>query len=457
MGLAGPSLKVKTVKTTTRSMHDFLLFSAQSSRHVKCKSDLPCAGLSVKKDCNRMQLPGTKAPFTAGWQVALLIFLLMQTPSAQVNIQFGSYTEAEELECVLRSGDAGDPLLGIELLTLRNDRAGLPFYLARGKFLSDDMNFSRIGSFEFASVPSGGMAVNPVTNVFSVISSQTLYVLDTETGAEIRTLDVSGFGNLGNLEFDMKTQKMYGQYWDGGQEHFVEVDYERSTTQSIANINLRSKMSSTRAIDYIAGRFYLVADNQQLVGLSLETGEEVTRKTLSRSIGNGGIFFDGATQKLRALCRPFDDSSDFALCIIDPRTGEVSATSDDAERISAIAMADNAYDSANQIYFFREPAGLVAFNANTGKRIAGPFASANAASLTVIPRCECCVVSDLANTSNIVADLANDSITGRQLQQSSGSFAACNENTVVSATSRPEQQKLGVLAVLGAVALLGLG
>ena len=311
------------------------------------------------------------------------------------------------------------------------------------------MNFSRIGSFEFASVPSGGMAVNPVTNEFAVISSQTLYVLDTETGSEIRTLDVSAFGNLGNLEFDMKTQKLYGQYWDGGQEHFVDVDFERNTTASIATINLRSKMSSTRAIDYIAGRFYLVAENQQLLGLSLETGEELTRNTLSRSIGNGGIFFDGATQKLRALCRAFDDSFDFALCTVDPNTGEVSATSDDAERIPAIAMADNAYDSANQIYFFTEPGGLVAFHASTGKRIAGPFTSANAASLTVIPRCECCVVADLTN------NLTNSSNTGRQLQHIPRSFAACDEST--ASTSDCPKQKLSVLFVFGTFALLALG
>ena len=79
-----------------------------------------------------MQLPGTKAPCTARWQVALLMPLLMQTSPAQVNIQFGSYTEVQELQCVLQSGDAEDPLMGIELLTLGNDLAGLPFYLARG-------------------------------------------------------------------------------------------------------------------------------------------------------------------------------------------------------------------------------------------------------------------------------------------------------------------------------------
>lgn len=64
----------------------------------------------------------------------------------------------------------------------------------------------------------------------------------------------------------------------------MEVDYERNTTRSIATINLRYKLSGTRAIDYIAGRFCLVADNQQLVGLSLETGEEVTRNTLSHGL-----------------------------------------------------------------------------------------------------------------------------------------------------------------------------
>ncbi|CAE7811144.1 unnamed protein product [Symbiodinium microadriaticum] len=363
-----------------------------------------------------------------------------------VNIQFGSYTEVQELQCVLQSGDAEDPLMGIELLTC----------------LTDDVNFNRIGSFELELIKAGSMAVNPVTNVFAVISAmsqqtlsqQTLHVLDTETGAEVQTVDVSRFGFLDNLEFDLKTQKMYGQYWDGEKEHFVEVDYERNTTRSIAAINLRYKLSGTRAIDYIAGRFYLVADNQQLVGLSLETGEEVTRNTLSRSIGNGGIFFDGATQKLRALCRAFDDSFDFALCIVDPSTGEVSATSDDAERIPYIVFSGNAYDSANQVYFFEEPAGLVAFNANTGKRIAGPFTSANTASLTVVPRCECCVVADRDNSSNTVADLANGSNTGRQLQHSSGRFAVCNENSIVSGTSRPEPQKLGVLAVLATLAQL---
>ncbi|CAE7646364.1 unnamed protein product [Symbiodinium necroappetens] len=232
------------------------------------------------------------------------------------------------------------------------------------------------------------------------------------------------------------------------------INYERNTTRSIATINLRYKLSGTRAIDYIAGRFYLVADNQQLVGLSLETGEEVTRNTLSRFIGNGGIFFDGATQKLRALCRAFDDSFDFALCIVDPSTGEVSATSDDAERIPCIVFSGNAYDSANQVYFFEEPAGLVAFNANTGKRIAGPFTSANTASLTVVPRCECCVVADRDNSSNTVADLANGSNTGRQLQYNTGRFAACNAK--VSGTSRPEPQKLGALAVLTTLAQMAL-
>ena len=48
-----------------------------------------------------------------------------------MNIDFDSYTEAQELKCVLEMGDVGDPLMSIELLVLRNDRAGLPFHLAR--------------------------------------------------------------------------------------------------------------------------------------------------------------------------------------------------------------------------------------------------------------------------------------------------------------------------------------
>jgi hypothetical protein len=169
------------------------------------------------------------------------------------------------------------------------------------------------------------------------------------SGETSATIDVSNFGNLGNLQFDYRTQKLYGQYWDNSTqlEYFVHIDYLGSkTVRKIATVNLQFKLTLTRAIDYYQGIFYLIASSpsaqtNELVGLNISTGNEILRKKLTKTIGTGGIFFDGASRNLKSLCRAFQitptdlSNPDFALCSVDPSTGDLKPGVD-SERIKTL-------------------------------------------------------------------------------------------------------------------------
>jgi len=214
----------------------------------------------------------------------LLMIVYLGSANGQTDITFSSFTESEHLQCILKQGDMSkDPLNGVELAVIKNDSPGSPFYPARARFTANKIETTRLGTISFASVRSGGMALNPVTMVLAVITGEnTLYIINLNSGEYITTLDVSNFGNLGNLQFDYRTQKLYGQFWDSSTrlEHFVNIDYLGSkTVRKIATVNLQYKMVATRAIDYYLGIFYLIADDWELVGLNISTGNEIVRKT----------------------------------------------------------------------------------------------------------------------------------------------------------------------------------
>ena len=104
-------------------------------------------------------------------------------------------------------------------------------------------------------------------------------------------------------------------------------------------------MTSTRAIGYYQDIFYLITDNNELIGLNVRTGNEILRKKLTKTIGNGGIFFDGSYRNLKSLCRTFHitptdlSNPDFALCSVDPLTGDLKPGVD-SERIKTLEMGD---------------------------------------------------------------------------------------------------------------------
>jgi hypothetical protein len=385
----------------------------------------------------------------------LLMIVYLGSANGQTDITFSSFTESEHLQCILKQGDMSkDPLNGVELAVIKNDSPGSPFYPARARFTANKIETTRLGTISFASVRSGGMALNPVTMVLAVITGEnTLYIINLNSGEYITTLDVSNFGNLGNLQFDYRTQKLYGQFWDSSTrlEHFVNIDYLGSkTVRKIATVNLQYKMVATRAIDYYLGIFYLIADDWELVGLNISTGNEIVRKTLTLTIGNGGIFFDGASRNLKALCRPFQitpmdlSNPDFALCSVDSSTGVLKAAVD-SERIKALQMSDNALDSARQIYFFSGSVtgsleqnltnfGLFAFHSDTGKRIGGPFKeltdTTGVISMTVIPKCQCCKIQGSRRRESWEQlSFLFDMMSRRQSQTS---FTSCNKAGISS-------------------------
>jgi hypothetical protein len=372
---------------------------------------------------------GRSSSMGSGRMSALLMMIMyLGSATGQTDITFSSYTEFEQYQCVLKQGDIGkDQLSGVELMVIKNDGPGAPFYPARVRFTSPNQTEStRLGTISFAAVSMGGMALNPVTMVLAVISvdmirgEYKLHIVNMTSGETSTTLDVSNFRNLDNLQFDYRTQNLYGQYWDNSAnlEYFVNIDYLGSkAVRKIATVNLQFKLGSTRAIDYYQGIFYLIASSpsaqtSELVGLNISTGNEILRKTLTKSIGNGGIFFDGASRNLKSLCRPFQttptdwSNTDFALCSVDSSTGDLKPAGVDAERIKSLQMGENAFDSARQIYFFsgsleQNPnptkIGLLAFHSETGKRIGGPFNEhtsgtglSSVLAMTVIPKCECC-------------------------------------------------------------------
>jgi hypothetical protein len=396
----------------------------------------------------------------------LLMIVYLGSATGQTDITFSSYTESEQLQCILKQGDMSkDPLSGVELAVIRNDSPGSPFYPARVRFTSaNQIEITRLGTISFASIIMGGMALNPVIMVLAVITGEkTLYIVHMNSGEQITTMDVKNFGNLANLQFDYRTQKLYGQYWDDSEkmEYFVNIDYLGSkTVRKIAKVNLKYKMGATRAIDYYLGIFYLIADDLELVGLNISTGNEIVRKTLTKTIGNGGIFFDGASRNLKALCRPFQitpmdlSNPDFALCSLDSSTGVLKAAVD-SERIRALQMSDNALDSARQIYFFSGSVtgsleqnltnfGLFAFHSDTGKRIGGPFKeltdTTGIISMTVIPKCQCCKVqSSRRRESWEQLSFLFNMMSRRQSQTS---FTSCTKSGISGGGIKRTEMKL---------------
>jgi hypothetical protein len=98
------------------------------------------------------------------------------------------------------------------------------------------------------------------------------------SGETITTIDVSTSATSVILHFDYRSQKLYSQYWDNIKqlEYFVNIDYLGSkTVRKIATVNLQTKMVSTRALDYYQSIFYLIADNNDLIGLNTSTGNEI--------------------------------------------------------------------------------------------------------------------------------------------------------------------------------------
>ena len=411
----------------------------------------------------------------------LLLIIMYPGSTGQTDITFSSYTESEQYQCVLKQGDIGkEQLSGVELVVIKNDGPGAPFYPARVRFTSaNQIEVTRLGTISFASVSMGGMALNPVTMVLAVITANiitgdnTLHIINMTSGETSTTMDVSNFGNLGNLQFDYRTQKLYGQYWDNiiQLEYYVNIDYLGSkTVRKIATVNLQFKMVSTRAIDYYQGIFYLIADNNELIGLNISTGNEILRKKLTKTIGNGGIFFDGASRNIKSLCRAFQitpmdlSNPDFVLCSFDPSTGDLKPGVD-SERIKALQMGDNALDSARQIYFFSGSLeqnlanfGLFAFHSDTGKRIGGPFSELTDATglsaviaMTVIPKCECCKVQGSRRRESW--EQLSFLVNMMSRRQSQASFTNCKKNGISSGGIKRTETDMKLISFISVLVL----
>jgi hypothetical protein len=104
----------------------------------------------------------------------LLILIYLGSTTGQIDITFSSYTESEQYQCVLKQGDIGkDQLSGVELMVIKNDGPGAPFYPARVRFTSaNQIEVTRLGTISFASVSMGGMALNPVTMVLAITANR---------------------------------------------------------------------------------------------------------------------------------------------------------------------------------------------------------------------------------------------------------------------------------------------
>ena len=394
----------------------------------------------------------------------LLFTICASTFAAREDIRFvaSGFTDAEQLQCALKVDSTTDVFRGTELLLLTQDKGGSPFYPAVATFSSsgDSMSITRLGSLEFPVLSTSGTVMDPVMQFGTAINDKKqLVVYNTTSGTKIKEIDISNAGNLGNLAIDMTTHKIYGQYWDGSAEQFVEVDYNNGKVTTIGTINLQMKMSATSAIDYKKKLFYCIASsmgsgNGDLLGIDLATGEEKIRKTLSNSIGNGGLFFDSATDTLKAFCRPYElidktnRKTDFSVCSIDPTTGIASVVADDADRIPGMIMGKNAFSAANQLYFMPGTSNsLDVYDVGSGKLVKNlPRGTKEGLifAMTNKPKCECCVLAAEEDSKKKVVNgrrrLGYDSCTRKTKDTSSAtgtrslaSFAALLSVTVVVA------------------------
>ena len=377
----------------------------------------------------------------------LLFTICASTFAAREDIRFvaSGFTDAEQLQCALKVDSTTDVFRGTELLLLTQDKGGSPFYPAVATFSSsgDSMSITRLGSLEFPVLSTSGTVMDPVMQFGTAINDKKqLVVYNTTSGTKIKEIDISNAGNLGNLAIDMTTHKIYGQYWDGSAEQFVEVDYNNGKVTTIGTINLQMKMSATSAIDYKKKLFYCIASsmgsgNGDLLGIDLATGEEKIRKTLSNSIGNGGLFFDSATDTLKAFCRPYElidktnRKTDFSVCSIDPTTGIASVVADDADRLYGMIMGKNAFSAANQLYFMPGASNsLDVYDVGTGKLVKNvpTGTKGNIFAMTNKPKCECCVLAAEEDSKKKVADgrrrLGYDSCKPKDTSSATGSLAS---------------------------------
>ena len=379
----------------------------------------------------------------------ILLLLFTSAFAAREDIRFvaSGFTDAEQLQCALKVDSTTDVFRGTELLILTQDKGGSPFYPAVATFSSsgDSMSITRLGSLEFPVLSLSGTVMDPVMQFGTAINDKKqLVVYNTTSGSKIKEIDISNAGNLGNLAIDMTTHKIYGQYWDGSAEQFVEVDYNNGKVTTIGTINLQMKMSDTSAIDYKKKLFYCISmgsGNGDLLGIDLATGEEKIRKTLSNSIGNGGLFFDSATDTLKAFCRPYElidktnRKTDFSVCSIDPTTGIASVVADDADRLYGMIMGKNAFSAANQLYFMPGASNsLDVYDVGTGKLVKNvpTGTKGNIFAMTNKPKCECCVLAAEEDSKKKLADgrrrLGYDSCkpkdTSKDTSSATGSLAS---------------------------------
>lgn len=257
---------------------------------------------------------------------------------------------------------------------------------------------------------------------------------NTTTGNQLYEIDVSSAGNLGNIAVDMSSHKFYGQYWDGSAEIFVQIQLD-GTIKKLSEINLKFKMSGTRTIDYQEKIFYLVTEDNVLLGLDLEDGSEKIRKPLSTTMANSGFFYDGATKSLLTMCRPDKGSFSFAVCRLTPADGKLVAVGD--ERIASLLMGEYAFDSANQLMFAPSTgSGVDVYDTMTGKKIVTGVMSRSPFAMASNPKCECCLISK-KTTSDNEKETTGDSDRRRRL-----GYGSCANNggdgTGVSPSSDPE-------------------
>ena len=305
-------------------------------------------------------------------------------------------------ECLLKRGNgqnltlhssSRDLLRDIELLAFIQVNHTSPFILNRITFSSvNEIVFNSTGAAPLImssaiSTGSGNafrgfsITLNPLIKLIALIADDKLFIVNGTSAEKIMQADVRNYTDLVNMHFDYTTHKLYSQYRDGQTEHFVEIQYQKTSSlriRRISTINLNYKQSGLRMIDYYKGIFYLMASNYsagpyQLVGLRLDTGAEVSRTFLNKTF-MGRIFFDDDTRNLIAMCKPVESVSNWTFCKIDPVTGGMEVIAPGSETLKSWAyFGDMAFDASNQMYFATLNGGFVAFSVLTGKIVAGPF------------------------------------------------------------------------------------
>jgi hypothetical protein len=148
------------------------------------------------------------------------------------------------------------------------------------------------------------LSFDPIAKLIALIVQDKLFIVNATSAEKISQMDVnSSMVNFANLHFDYTTHRLYGEYWDGERERFVEVQYQNklnATIRSISTIDCTQKELGTRTIDYHKGIFYmmgskpLISTGYQLLGIRLDTGAEVSRATLNSTF-RGRLIFDDAS------------------------------------------------------------------------------------------------------------------------------------------------------------------